>query len=188
MHRKLNVVAHAPEAHSPKICNMHSTLHMYTAISHGQWLGLDRLCSQNHEKLLFSKPKSCYFNISIFHTNIIKYHRSLFFLDNWNLRKFNILIWSVYLGHMYIIKGLHSCRTKLNILNALASYRCFLFKISTTSHVVHMLIFVILIRHINTKLLKVAKIGKSSKVAQKLPSTICLGLAVAAMVATRKQN
>ena len=26
------------------------------------------------------------------------------------------------------------------------------------------------------KLLKVAKIGKSSKVAQKLPSTICLGL------------
>ena len=87
---------------------------------------------------------------------------------------------------MYIIKGLHSCRTKLNILNALASYRCFLFKISTTSHVVHMLIFVILIRHINTKLLKscsesqkllkVAKIGKSSKVAQKLPSTICLGL------------
>ena len=60
------------------------------------------------------------------------------------------------------------------------------FKISTTSHVVHMLIFVILIRHINTKLLKscsesqkllkVAKIGKSSKFAQKLPSTICLGL------------
>ena len=53
-------------------------------------------------------------------------------------------------------------------------------------HVVHMLIFVILIRHINTKLLKrcsesqkllkVAKIGKSSKVAQKLPSTICLDL------------
>ena len=89
---------------------------------------------------------------------------------------------------MYIIKGLHSCRTKLNILNALASYRCFLFKIATTSHVVHMLIFVILIRHINTKLLKscsesqkllkVAKIGKSSKVAQKLPSTICLGLLV----------
>ena len=49
-----------------------------------------------------------------------------------------------------------------------------------------MLIFVILIRHINTKLLKscsesqklikVAKIGISSKVAQKLPSTICLGL------------
>ena len=47
-----------------------------------------------------------------------------------------------------------------------------------------MLIFVILIRHINTKLLKscseskkllkVAKIGKSLKVAQKLPSTICL--------------
>ena len=87
---------------------------------------------------------------------------------------------------MYIIKGLHSCRTKLNILNALASYRCFLFKISTTSHVVHMLIFVILIRHINTKLLKscsesqkllkVAKIEKSSKVAQKLPRAICLGL------------
>ena len=87
---------------------------------------------------------------------------------------------------MYIIKGLHSCRTKLNILNAFASYRCFLFKISTTSHVVHMLIFVIRIRNIKTKLLKscsesqkllkVAKIGKSSKVAQKLPSTICLSL------------
>ena len=45
----------------------------------------------NHEKLFFLKPKSCYFNTSIFHTNIIKYHRSLFFLDNWNLRKFTLL-------------------------------------------------------------------------------------------------
>ena len=25
----------------------------------GSHLGLDRLCSQNHEKLLFLKPKSC---------------------------------------------------------------------------------------------------------------------------------
>ena len=52
----------------------------------------------------------------------------------WIIGKFNILIWSVYLGHMYIIKGLHSCRTKLNILNALASYRCFLFKTVSIKH------------------------------------------------------
>ena len=54
----------------------------------------------------------------------------------------------------------------------------------------HMLIFVILIRHINTKLLKVAKIGKkllqTPNVAQRLPSTICLGLIISAAAILKK--
>ena len=70
-------------------------------------------------------------------------------------------------------------------INCFYRNRCFLFKISTT-----LLIFVVLIRHINTKffkscsesqkvvsrLLKLEKVAPNTpKVAQKLPSTICLG-------------
>ena len=60
MHRKLTVVAHAQEiqhgavqhqntkeAHSTKICSMHSTLHMYTAMSHQPWSPLENRISVN---------------------------------------------------------------------------------------------------------------------------------------------
>ena len=58
MHRK--VVAHAQEikhgafqhqnnkeAHSTRICSMHSTLHMYKAISHQPWSPLENRISVN---------------------------------------------------------------------------------------------------------------------------------------------
>ena len=38
----------------------YSSVRVYGMIIRGKLgVGLDRLCSQNHEKLLFLKPKSC---------------------------------------------------------------------------------------------------------------------------------
>ena len=60
---------------------------------------------------------------------------------------------------LYLIEQCQQIKENNNNVRAKYSVQV-LFKIPTTSHVVHMLIFVILIRHINTKLLKKPKVAQ----------------------------